>query len=247
MIGLKNLNLTAALEIPEIKPHHPFPEIPWLTSTLLTCFLMTAIVLVFCLIVRFICIPRWEKRKSPGMLQTVLESVIGMFEKEGHESVGHNSKFLAPWYLGVCCFILVGVLMELLGFRAPISDLNITLALGISTFLMIWIFGVKEKKWARFNRYLLRVGKKTWKRKIPVFVNPINILTDSVIPFSMALRLFGSVFSGYIIMHLLYSFGWFAVGPLGLIGTIIATLFHAFIQSYVFMMLSYAFIGEATE
>ena len=229
-----NLNLIAAVEIdvPElIDPGRPFPNLPWLTSTLLTCFLMTALVLILCLVIRFICIPRWRKKASPGSLQTVLESIINMFEKEGRDSVGHNAKFLAPWYIGVCCFILFGVLMELFGFRPPVSDLNIALALGFSTFIMIWVFGIKEKKFKRFKRY----------------INPINILTDSVIPFSMALRLFGSVFSGFILMHLIYEFGWWAVGPLGILSTLIGTLFHAFIQSYIFMMLSYAFIGEAIE
>ena len=246
MNGYKSINLTAALEIPDIAPHHPFPELPWLTSTLLTCFVVTGIVLIFCLVVRFICIPRWEKKRSQGILQTVLESAVGIFEKEGGESVGHNSKFLAPWYLGVCAFILISTIMELFGFRAPLSDLNVTLVLGVSTFIMIWVFGLKEKKWGRFNRYFFTVTNKKGK-KIPVFINPINILTDSVVPFSMALRLFGSVFSGFIIMHIAYSLNWFAIGPLGLLVALVATLFHAFVQSYVFMMLSYAFIGEATE
>lgn len=214
-----------------VTPHVPFEDIPWLTSTLLTCFLMTVIVLILCLIIRFVCIPRWRKSKSPGILQTVLESIVGMFDKEGHDAVGHNAKFLAPWYIGVCSFILFGVLMELLGFRSPISDINIALALSFSTFILIWVFGLKEKKFKRFKRY----------------ANPINILTDSIVPFSMAIRLFGSVFSGYVVMHLIYSLGWAAVGPLGLVGTLVATLFHAFIQAYIFMMLSYAFIGEATE
>lgn len=234
MFALLNANLTAAIDINAdelITPHIPFAGVPWLTSTLLTCFLMTFIVLIFCIVVRFVCIPRWEKKKSPGMLQTVLESVVGMFEKEGRDSVGHNTKFLAPWYIGVCCFILVGVLTELFGFRPPISDINIAFALSFSTFILMWVFGFKEKKLGRFKRYF----------------NPINLLTDSIVPFSMAIRLFGSVFSGYVIMHLIYTLGWFAIGPLGLLGTLVSTLFHAFIQAYIFMMLSYAFISEATE
>lgn len=214
-----------------ITPHKPFEGLPWLTSTLLTCFLLTVIVLILCLVIRFICMPRWEKKDSPGILQTVLESIVGMFDKEGRDSVGHNTRFLAPWYLGVCCFIFFGVLVELLGLRSPISDINIAFALSFSTFILIWAFGFKEKKFGRFKRYL----------------NPVNILTDSITPLSMALRLFGSTFSGYIIMHLIYRLRWWAIGPLGLIGMLVATLFHAFIQAYIFMMLSYAFIGEATE
>lgn len=83
--------------------------------------------------------------------------------------------------------------------------------------------------------------------KILRFANPINDLTDIVIPFSMALRMFGSVFSGYLIMHLIYSLPWFAKIALPALASVIFTIFHALIQSYIFMFLSMSFISEATE
>ena len=75
----------------------------------------------------------------------------------------------------------------------------------------------------------------------------IPIISDAAVPISMALRLFVSVFSGYVIMHLLYSvMGNFPIlAPA--VASIATTLFHAVIQTYVFMVLSYAFIAETTE
>jgi F-type H+-transporting ATPase subunit a len=210
-----------------------------LTGTAITASAVVALILLFALIVRVFCIPRWRKKRSPGALQTVLESVVGMFEREGQDAVGHNAKYLAPWYLGCCGLIFFGTLTELFGFRPPLTDMNVTLALGASTFVFMIVFGVKEKKAKFFGRYKI----------------VIPILTDAVVPVSMALRLFGSVFSGYVIMHLIYSatdaiqIGGVAPLAVGLpaLALILTTLFHAFIQTYVFMMLSYAFVSETTE
>ena len=62
--------------------------------------------------------------------------------------------------------------------------------------------------------------------------------------FSMALRLFGSVFSGYLIMEIVYG-----VSPyvLPVILEPIFTLFHAVMQAYIFMFLSMNFVNEAIE
>ena len=90
----------------------------------------------------------------------------------------------------------------------------------------------------------MRLRKKKFKRLLH-YANPINLVTDGVVPFSLALRMFGSVFSGYLIMHLIYSLPF----PIGypIIGNVIFTMFHALMQSYVFIMLSMCFVSEAIE
>ena len=62
----------------------------------------------------------------------------------------------------------------------------------------------------------------------------------------MTFRLFGSILSGFIVMALIYHYIWLSfVVPVLL--SVIFTLFHAIIQSYIFSMLSSVFIGEALE
>ena len=117
------------------------------------------------------------------------------------------------------------------GLLPPTSDLNAALALGLLSFILIAFLGFHKKKARRLKHYC----------------NPINIVSDVVVPFSLALRLFGSVFSGYVIMHLLYSLPMFAQVGLPAVASVIFTVFHALIQSYIFMFLSMNFIGEAIE
>lgn len=203
-----------------------------ITETMISALLTTVILIVLALVIRIFFIPRWKKtyNKKSGF-RLLIESLVNMFDDGAYSSVGHNAHFIGPWYFAAAAFIFVGTMVEMLGVRPPTSDLNVTLSLGLTTFILINIFGFKEKKFKRLLRYC----------------NPINIVTDAVVPLSMALRMFGSVFSGYLIMHLIYSLPWFALIGVPAIASVIFTLFHAVIQSYIFMFLSMSFIGEATE
>ena len=222
------------MELPSLQPKAIFFEgSPFkITDTMISAAITTVVIIIFAIIVRVAFIPRWKKTydKKSGF-RLLLEALVNMFEDNAVSTVGHNSKFIAPWYFAAAAFICIGTLLEMTGLRPPTSDLNVTLSLGVTTFVLINYYGFKEKKWRRFLR----------------FANPINDLTDIVIPFSMALRMFGSVFSGYLIMHLIYSLPWFAKIALPALASVIFTIFHALIQSYIFMFLSMSFIGEAIE
>ncbi|MDR3318442.1 MAG: F0F1 ATP synthase subunit A [Clostridiales bacterium] len=198
------------------------------TDTMISAAVVTVILLVFALVVRFAFIPRWNKSNSTGGFRMLLEGTVGMFQREAEAKTEHYSAFTAAWYFGASSLICVGTLFDLAGLRPPVSSLGQTLVLGLSTFAFVHVLGFVKKKQRRLLHYL----------------NPITLITDAVVPFSMALRLFGSVFSGYLIMHLLYSAIPLVVPA---VASIIFTLFHAFIQSYVFMLLSMSFIQEAIE
>lgn len=228
------LNSFIGTSLPSLQPKTIFFDgSPFaITDTMISAFATTVILIIFSLIVRVAFIPRWQKTydKKSGF-RLFLEALVNMFDDNAQSTVGHNSGFVAPWYFAAAAFICVGTLLEMTGIRPPTSDLNVALSFGFTTFILINIFGFKEKKFRRFLR----------------FANPINLLTDLVVPFSMALRMFGSVFSGYLIMHLIYSLPWFALIALPAVASVMFTVFHALIQSYIFMFLSMSFISEATE
>ncbi len=200
-----------------------------LTVTMLSSFIVTAVIIVFAAVVRIACIPKWRKdftHMSP--LRMFIEWAVGMFVVDSNELTGKYSKAVGPLYFGCSAFILFGVLIELLGLRSPLSDINCDIVLGATTFVMIFTLGFVKKRARRLTHYAAI----------------IPLITDCVVPFSMALRLFGSVFSGYLIMEIIYG-----VCPYVLPAVMepLFTLFHALIQSYVFMFLSMSFINEAIE
>ncbi len=202
------------------------------TNTMVSAFVTMVLLVLFAVAVRVFFIPRWRRDdKHISGFRLFIESMVSMFDSSAHEQNGEYGGFVGPVYFALAGFIALGTLMELTGMRPPTSDLNAALALGLISFILIFYFGFHKKKARRLLHYC----------------NPINIISDAVVPFSLALRMFGSVFSGYIIMHLIYSLPMFARVALPAVGSVIFTLFHALIQSYIFMFLSMSFIGEATE
>ena len=202
------------------------------TDTMVSAFVTMLALVLFALVVRIFFIPRWRKDdEHVSGFRLFIEAMVNIFDSSAREQNGNYGGFVGPFYFALAGFIALGTLMELTGMRPPTSDLNAGLALGLMSFVLIAFFGFHKKKARRLLRYC----------------NPINVISDVVVPFSLALRLFGSVFSGYIIMHLIYSLPVYLNIALPAVGSVIFTLFHALIQSYIFMFLSMSFIGEAIE
>ena len=215
--------------IPDLKPREIKIGGFTLTETMISFSIVVFGLILTAIIIRVFFVPRWQKSKKVGDFQLLLEGLVNSFENNARELTGPSASFVAPLYFTLACFICLGTLVEMLGLRPPISDFNVVLVLGIITFVIVQFYGIRKKKLKRLLRY----------------ANPLNIVTDAVVPFSLALRMFGSVFSGYLIMHLIYSLPFPIAYPL--IGNLIFTVFHALMQSYVFMMLSMCFISEVME
>lgn len=199
------------------------------TETMFSSVVVTAILIVFAVIVRVFFIPKWEKDvKHTSVLRVFLEWAVGMFSDDSDELTEKYSKAVGPLYFACAAYIMFGVLVELLAVRSPLSDLNCDIVMGSITFIMIQTIGILKHK----------------ARRLKHFAPVIPLVTDCVVPFSMALRLFGSVFSGYLIMEIVY--GFFPIVLPAFLEPLF-TLFHALIQSYVFMFLSMNFINEALE
>lgn len=229
---LTSIMATSKVEI-SIPPEHVFNIGPIeVTDTMVSAFATMLVLVLFALVVRIFFIPGWaaDDRRTSGF-RLFIEAMVSMFDSSASEQSGEYGGFVGPFYFSCAAFIALGTLMEMAGMRPPTSDLNVALALGLMSFALIFIFGFHKKRAKRLLHYC----------------NPINLISDVVVPFSLALRLFGSVFSGYVIMHLIYNLPIFARIAFPAVASVIFTIFHALIQSYIFMFLSMNFIGEATE
>lgn len=189
--------------------------------SLYTAFLVTVIVVIFCLAVRLFALPRFKK--VPGKFQLFLEGLVSSFGKMAKESTHKYTRFISAYIFAAASYIFLGTLIEMLGVRPVLADINACMALALFTYLQIAVYSL-------VNRGLIKGALHSLK-EITVFA-------------SFSFRMFGSILSGMIIMELVYSIIYLSfVIPAFL--SVIFTLFHAFIQSYVFAMLSSLFLGEA--
>ncbi|MCH5165149.1 MAG: F0F1 ATP synthase subunit A [Clostridiales bacterium] len=218
-------------ELPTIAPRVLYSKGGFnFTATMLSACIVTGALIIFAVIVRLFFLPRWEKDlKHVSRFRMFIEWAVGMFDSNSEDMTENYAKQVGAIYFGCSAFIMFGILIELLGLRSPMSDLNCNIILGFITFFAILFIGFHKKHTRRLVHYAA----------------VIPLVTDFVVPFSMALRLFGSVFSGYLIMDIVYQTGLRNVLPVVL--EPLFTLFHAVMQAYIFMFLSMNFINEAIE
>ena len=184
------------------------------------------------------------KEDDPSDLQLALETAVdfvdGMVSGNVH---GYEPKALQPWMLSVALYMFGCALSELFGLRAPTSDLTFTVALGLTTFVAMNVYGIRK------NGVLGRLRNMGAHVKGPMgaVMVPLKMVSDVSIPVSLGARLFGNMLGGMLVMDLLKGvLGGYASG-LPAIAGLWFNLIHPCIQIYIFVTLSLTFINEAME
>ncbi len=201
---------------------------------LISAFTVTAVLLVFCAIVRIFVIPRFKM--LPGKFQMLLETAVGLFDGMAKSNSPHRNHFLGAYIFAAGAYIFIGTLFELFGFQAvtvgghsialpaPLSDINAAIAMGCLSYCIILSGGIA-------GNGLKGVGLT---------------LKDFSLPISMSFRLFGALLSGLLVTELVYHYISLSF-VLPVIVGVLFTLLHALIQAYVLTMLTALFYGEVSE
>ncbi len=184
-------------------------------------------------------------KPSKGLLW-VGEELVTFFDKKTVELMG--PRFAGGFggvLLALCAYLFIAFIWGMTGLPAPVTDLAVTLSLGLSTFLLIHGVSIYFTHWKYFKRYI---------EPFPVFL-PINLLSMWSILLSITLRLFGNALAGFVLMELIYdaleslSAMIFSSLPDWISGSFIAPfitpilhayfdLFSGFIQTTIFLFLT---------
>jgi F-type H+-transporting ATPase subunit a len=207
-----------------------------LSTTVIYSWYAMAALIIAALVLRFTALRRLKDQ--PRGLQNALELVIEAITKYTDSQARGAGELLASYIFTVALFLIACAGLELFGLRTPASDIMLTFALALITFVMINAYGIKKKGVA---------GRiKSLASPTPV-VFIIRVVTDLAIPVSMASRLFGNMLGGMIVMDLIYnSLGNNAIGIPSLVG-LYFNVFHPLIQAFIFVTLTLTFINEAIE
>lgn len=132
-------------------------------------------------------------------------------------------------------------------FMSPTASVNVTFALGVSSFIYYNYVGISEN--GLFGHIKHFAGPKLPALMIPItiLIFFIEIISNSIRPFTLGVRLFANMFSDeqvfVQITNLAPPFTQFLV-PLAL--TMLG-VFVAFVQAFVFTLLSLIYIGEVSH
>ena len=149
--------------------------------------------------------------------------------------MGEKGRGFRNWICAVAMFILFCNVSGLFGLRPPTADYGVTLPLGLITFALIQINGLRAKKIHHITSLF---------QPSPILF-PINLIGEIAVPLSLSLRLFGNIMSGTILMGLLYGLlpAALKVGIPAVIH-VYCDIFSGAIQTYVFCMLTMVYIND---
>lgn len=190
----------------------------------------------------------------PKGIQSFLEPVV-LFVRDdiAIPNIGEEKfeKFM-PYLLSVFFFILINNIMGLVPFPPPFGanvtgNIAVTLTLAVFTFLIIQINGTKTY----WKHIFAAPGVPFWL--LPIMI-PVEIIGMISKPFALMIRLFANITAGHIIVLslvcLIFIFKSLAVAPVSVLFVIFMDcleLLVAFLQAYVFTLLSALFISMAVQ
>ena len=196
----------------------------------------------------------------PGKLQLTWEMGIQAVRQQVEGSIGERGAAIVPLAVALFVFILVADWFSVLGIGSeiewvgtPTSDINVTLALALVVIIPVHIASVRARGIAGYVRHY--VGQPFPKALFPVNIF-INLVEEVAKPLTLALRLFGNLLSGGLMLALIAALGVWTVShvPIGDVATIILNpvwkvfdLLIGAIQAFIFALLTILYFDTATS
>ena len=192
---------------------------------------------------------------APKGLQNLIEPLITFVRDEvAIPNLGDRYQKYFPYLLTVFFFILINNLVGLIPGSANVTgNIAFTMVLSVISFIVILI-STKKHYWGHIVN---PPGVPWWVKPILVLVEILGIFTK---PFALMIRLFANMIAGHIIIISLVSLififgalntyvGW-GFSPLSILFVVFIYLIElliAFLQAYIFTILTAVFIGQAFE
>lgn len=205
----------------------------------------------------FVLVARKIKIKSGGrgvsLIEVIVEGITNLTDEVIHDRK-LATKF-APFLITLFCFILFNNWFGLLPgvgsihyhgqplFRAWTADLTGTLAISISSILIIQVYSFRELKFKGVLTHYF--SNKPWN-PINLFVGLLEILGEFTRVASLALRLFGNIFAGEVLLLVLAAITSFG-SPAATLPFILMEMFVGFIQAFVFTTLVIVYLTLAVS
>jgi F-type H+-transporting ATPase subunit a len=209
----------------------------------------------------FMSVSRKVTSGVPRGLQNAVELVVEMVQSSVKTTFYGHNPFVAPLALTVFCWIILMNTLDLvpvdliplaaqavagdshLFFKAvPTTDVNITIGLSLSVFLLMLFYSVKVKGIGGF------LGEFAFQ-PFGKWALPLNLLIEVPAffakPVSLALRLFGNLFAGEVVFLIIALLGYWQFAlhlPWAIFHLLVIPL-----QAYLFMMLTIVYLNQAHQ
>ena len=202
-------------------------------DTILSTLIAGALLLILGVMMR-----RRLSVRQPGGVQLFFETVTDQVERQVEDAMGVKiAPFVVPLAMALFLFILFANWLALIPTKEfippPASDPNLTYALALLVIITMHVTGIRKNG----LKYYAHIVEK------PRILMPLRIIEEIIKPFTLALRLFGNIFAGVIMLALI------AALPAVILWLpeVIWKLFDAFIgliQAFIFALLTVLYMAS---
>jgi F-type H+-transporting ATPase subunit a len=213
-------------------------------DTIISTLVAGGIVLLLAFLVRR-ALTKDTEDHVPTKLQLIWEAVVGEVNKQVEDNLGKVHPYVAPLAISLFFFILIANWLELVPSEpnheaghllpAPTADTNLTYALAAITIVSVWVYGIRQKGVRGYFKHFLE--------PFPILL-PLNILEELVKPITLALRLFGNIFAGGIMLALIGLMPLYVLWAPNLLWKAF-DMFIGLIQAFIFALLTVLYFAMA--
>jgi len=251
------LPFVGVVHLPQWEPIHVGGLSIDLSPTKHFVFMLLAAVIValtFVLSARAVARAQARGRPAKGFAGTMEALALYIRQEVVLPNVGHHGEAFVPYLLTLFFFILVMNLLGLLPWGAtPTGNIAVTAALALMAFITIEVAGMRAlgvKGYLHTIFYLPPGLPGPLKPIMLVIMTPVEIIGKLSKPFALAVRLFANMTAGHVLVLALIGLTFlFQSYLVGAMSSVLATaimlleLFVAFLQAFVFTLLTSVFIG----
>ena len=201
---------------------------------------------------------RTSSGKAPSGFGNGLEALVLYLRNEVVlPNVGAHGNGYVPYLLTLFFFILFANLLGLVPYGATATgNISVTATLAIVTFIVIEMAGMKAQGKGYINTIVFWPHDMSLPMKIFIspILTPIELLGKFTKPFALAIRLFANMTAGHVVLlaliSLIFTFARWIIVPIPIamaLAISMLELFVAFLQAFIFTLLSSVFIGLIRE
>lgn len=227
-----------------------------ITKNVLSLMMSCALLLIIVLLTA-----RWYRRhdalsEHPTGIAALMEPLIVMVHDMAKENIGEDYKRFSPYLCMAFLFILfnnfLGIVPFFPGGANLTGNIAVTMVLALFTFFTVNLFGTKH------------YYKEIFVPDVPGFLKPImpiiEVFSALMKPVSLTIRLFANMLAGHImilamvcVIFIMAKYGPVLTGSMSAVSVLFGVFLDAleclvaFIQAYVFTMLSSIYIGLARQ
>jgi F-type H+-transporting ATPase subunit a len=213
----------------------PENAIPWYTIMFVVACILT-VVLIWIMKGKL-------SEDEPGGGQQTLEAGVLAVRSMLQDIVGPHGLQYFPVVMTFALLILISNLMGFFPlFMSPTAATSVTFALGLTSFLYYNWIGIKENGILGHLKHL--AGPIWW---IAPLIFSIELISNLIRPFTLGIRLFANIFSDEQVLETIAHLAPGITNWLVPVLLLPLSLFVAFIQTFVFVLLSQLYLAEVSH